>query len=167
MRCGVELPRYFSQHASLWKATTSSWVFFSVSTSDIELGRSCDPSNPGTTVWSIHGRGHRADTGAAMDQLSSIQRSLRSDGTRRTSLARRLIASFSALADEMTVMMDRRSILEHKLRYAHEQVDDSPAVPARGHRVAMRQTLVMIPSLALDLELLGAASSDADRFSTI
>lgn len=33
-----------------------------------------------------------------------------------------LIESFSALADEVQNLIDRKTILEHKLRYSHEQV---------------------------------------------
>lgn len=33
-----------------------------------------------------------------------------------------LVKSFNALADEVQNLTDRKTILEHKLRYAHEQV---------------------------------------------
>jgi len=33
-----------------------------------------------------------------------------------------LIESFSALADEVQNLIDRKTILEHKLRFSHEQV---------------------------------------------
>jgi len=33
-----------------------------------------------------------------------------------------LVASFNALADEVQSLVDRKTILEHKLRYAQEQV---------------------------------------------
>lgn len=35
---------------------------------------------------------------------------------------RTLVESFNALADEVQSLVDRKTILEHKLRYAHEQV---------------------------------------------
>lgn len=37
-------------------------------------------------------------------------------------LVETLIESFVALSDEVQSLIDRRTILEHKLRYAHEQV---------------------------------------------
>lgn len=37
-------------------------------------------------------------------------------------LVRQLVESFNALADEVQNLTDRKTILEHKLRYAHEQV---------------------------------------------
>lgn len=37
-------------------------------------------------------------------------------------LVRQLVESFNALADEVQNLADRKTILEHKLRYAHEQV---------------------------------------------
>jgi hypothetical protein len=33
-----------------------------------------------------------------------------------------LVESFNALADEVQALTDRKTILEHKLRFAHEQV---------------------------------------------
>lgn len=37
-------------------------------------------------------------------------------------LIQQLVESFTALADEVQGLVDRKTILEHKLRYAHEQV---------------------------------------------
>lgn len=37
-------------------------------------------------------------------------------------LTQTLVESYFALADEVQVLTDRNTILEHKLRYAHEQV---------------------------------------------
>lgn len=36
--------------------------------------------------------------------------------------AQTLVESFNALADEVQLLIDRKTILEHKLRFAHEQV---------------------------------------------
>lgn len=36
-----------------------------------------------------------------------------------------LVESFNALADEVQNLNDRQTILEHKLRFAHEQVSDT------------------------------------------
>lgn len=37
-------------------------------------------------------------------------------------LTQTLAESFNALADEVQSLIDHKTILEHKLRYAHEQV---------------------------------------------
>jgi len=37
-------------------------------------------------------------------------------------LTQTLVDSFNALADEVQSLTDRKTVLEHKLRYAHEQV---------------------------------------------
>jgi hypothetical protein len=37
-------------------------------------------------------------------------------------LTQTLVESFNALADEVQSLGDRQTILEHKLRFAHEQV---------------------------------------------
>ena len=37
-------------------------------------------------------------------------------------LTQTLVESFNALADEVQNLGDRQTILEHKLRFAHEQV---------------------------------------------
>lgn len=55
-------------------------------------------------------------------------------------LIQTLIESFSALAGEVQGLVDRKTILEHKLRFAHEQVRllflffplHSPFLPGRG-----------------------------------
>lgn len=47
-------------------------------------------------------------------------------------LIQTLVTLFNALADEVQTLSDRQTILEHKLRYAHEQVKPSscdPTVP--------------------------------------
>lgn len=41
-------------------------------------------------------------------------------------LVQRLVDSFTALANEVQKLTDRKTILEHKLRYAHEQVCSFP-----------------------------------------
>lgn len=37
-------------------------------------------------------------------------------------LTQTLVDSFNALADEIQSLSDRKTVLEHKLRFAHEQV---------------------------------------------
>ena len=44
-------------------------------------------------------------------------------------LIQTLVTSFNALADEVQTLSDRQTILEHKLRYAHEQVNPPPSEP--------------------------------------
>lgn len=44
-------------------------------------------------------------------------------------LIQTLVTSFNALADEVQTLSDRQTILEHKLRYAHEQVNPSSVRP--------------------------------------
>lgn len=39
-----------------------------------------------------------------------------------THLTHSLVDSFNALADEVQSLTDRKTVLEHKLRFAHEQV---------------------------------------------
>ena len=44
-------------------------------------------------------------------------------------LTQSLADSFNALADEVQILADRRTVLEHKLRFAHEQVSQA-SIPA-------------------------------------
>ena len=39
-------------------------------------------------------------------------------------LTRTLTENFNLLADEVQLLSDRKTVLEHKLRFAHEQVRD-------------------------------------------
>lgn len=57
-------------------------------------------------------------------------------------LAQTLVESFNALADEVQGLIDRKTILEHKLRFAHEQV-------CSGHLPPF-VTRFFLPLLALD-----------------
>lgn len=41
-------------------------------------------------------------------------------------LTQTLVDSFNALADEIQNLTDRKTVLEHKLRFAHEQVRRCP-----------------------------------------
>ncbi|KLU82060.1 hypothetical protein MAPG_01139, partial [Magnaporthiopsis poae ATCC 64411] len=59
-------------------------------------------------------------------------------------LTQTLIESFNALADEVQNLIDRKTILEHKLRYAHEQYQYladkyAPAIPAVSETLAKLQ----------------------------
>ncbi|KAK3383802.1 hypothetical protein B0T24DRAFT_606299 [Lasiosphaeria ovina] len=65
-------------------------------------------------------------------------------------LTQTLVESFNALADEVQSLIDRKTILEHKLRYAHEQYQSladkyAPAVPEIAETLAKLQ-------LPLDLQ---------------
>jgi hypothetical protein len=83
-----------------------------------------------------------------------------------TQLVQTLTESFIALSDEVQSLIDRKTILEHKLRYAHEQVCRAFsrfclfAFPALGSRV-------MIWFLALDLELFSYGRTADGEFSTL
>jgi len=67
-------------------------------------------------------------------------------------LTRTLTESFKILADEVQLLNDRNLILEHKLRFARDSVSRSffLCIPV-SH---------MMKNLALDLELLSAATTD-------
>jgi hypothetical protein len=70
-------------------------------------------------------------------------------------LTQTLAESFSALADEVQSLTDRKTILEHKLRYAHEQVKFLLRTLGCWPLVATRRTRVspfMMNTLALDQE---------------
>ncbi|KAL8381751.1 hypothetical protein RB595_005832 [Gaeumannomyces hyphopodioides] len=59
-------------------------------------------------------------------------------------LTQTLVESFNALADEVQNLIDRKTILEHKLRYAHEQYQYladkyAPAIPAVSETLAKLQ----------------------------
>lgn len=51
-------------------------------------------------------------------------------------LTHTLVDSFNALADEVQSLTDRKTVLEHKLRFAHEQVSHSFSRPTPQTRVA-------------------------------
>ena len=75
-------------------------------------------------------------------------------------LTKTLAENFNILADEVQFLSDRRTILEHKLRFAHEQVG----------RHLLRALSLLVPgivmrNLALDLELLLAATTDLSTIS--
>lgn len=62
-------------------------------------------------------------------------------------LIKTLTDNFNILADEVQLLSDRKTILEHKLRFAHEQV--SYASPVFIHIIPLPYD----EHLALDLEL--------------
>lgn len=56
-------------------------------------------------------------------------------GTDVEELVQTLSENFSILADEVQALSDRKTILEHKLRFAHEQVStSSPLLPLPTHQ---------------------------------
>lgn len=63
-------------------------------------------------------------------------------------LIKTLTDNFNILADEVQLLSDRKIILEHKLRFAHEQVCTTPSCTS-----SFLQSLYMMRNLALDLEL--------------
>lgn len=74
-------------------------------------------------------------------------------------LIQELVKSFNALADQVQNLTDRKTILEHKLRYAHEQVCTLPPPPtltALSHDFTRsppppQKLFYMMNILALDL----------------
>jgi hypothetical protein len=52
----------------------------------------------------------------------SLSHSLTAKGMAYLHLAHTLADAFNALADEVQTLTDRKTVLEHKLRFAHEQV---------------------------------------------
>jgi hypothetical protein len=56
-------------------------------------------------------------------------------------LTHTLAESFNALADEVQALIDHKTVLEHKLRFAHEQV--SPVIFSLSFPVFMMNTLAL------------------------
>lgn len=50
-------------------------------------------------------------------------------GVNELDLAQTLADAFNTLADEVQTLADRRTVLEHKLRFAHEQVSYHHCIP--------------------------------------
>jgi hypothetical protein len=89
-------------------------------------------------------------------------------------LAHTLADAFNALADEVQTLTDRKTVLEHKLRFAHEQVRNffsflvagplslplpltlaaqaSSGIPLRRYRSLPATNVSMMNILALDQE---------------
>lgn len=59
-------------------------------------------------------------------------------------LSHTLADAFNALADEVQILADRKTVLEHKLRFAHEQVIKLLSLPSflpsRDETLAQRKT---------------------------
>ena len=67
-------------------------------------------------------------------------------------LTKTLTENFNILAEEVQRLGDRKTILEHKLRFAHEQVSIAISLFLNSQSLAI--PLHMMKILALDLELL-------------
>jgi hypothetical protein len=67
-------------------------------------------------------------------------------------LAHTLADAFNALADEVQTLTDRKTVLEHKLRFAHEQVRNFfsflVAGPSYPGRASFWHSAAAIPELA-------------------
>lgn len=64
-------------------------------------------------------------------------------------LIKGLTDNFNILADEVQLLSDRKTILEHKLRFAAEQVSRRDLIPS--YRVcSICRILIMMRNLALD-----------------
>ncbi|KAK0673270.1 hypothetical protein QBC41DRAFT_311873 [Cercophora samala] len=88
-------------------------------------------------------------------ELTNAAPPLMPHGMSAATLIQTLTESFAALADEVQSLVDRKTILEHKLRYAHEQFQylaDKYAVPDVSETLAK----IQIPP---DLHLLATATS--------
>lgn len=70
-------------------------------------------------------------------------------------LAHTLADAFNALADEVQTLTDRKTVLEHKLRFAHEQVRNKTAYFLSGRRCHSTAQ----PGFSLFLSYPGRASS--------
>lgn len=70
-------------------------------------------------------------------------------------LTKTLTDNFNILADEVQLLSDRKTILEHKLRFAHEQVRTYACIfPLQMDGASLYDDI-----LALDLELLQAVAT--------
>lgn len=69
-----------------------------------------------------------------------------------THLTHTLVESFNALADEVQSLTDRKTVLEHKLRFAHEQVRLFHLVSSGDACSFVTPPLPMMIILALDRE---------------
>lgn len=69
-------------------------------------------------------------------------------------LTQTLVQSFNLLANEVQNLNDRQVVLEHKLRYAHEQVRLHTILPnPESHRgIPLQRSTRMMNTLALDQE---------------
>ncbi len=101
---------------------------------------------------------HIESSGPNSTQIGATKHA--ADGMSCLELTQTLAESFNALANEVQNLIDRKTILEHKLRYAHEQVSKSgfrPSVTNQNPRSQTRHILCVLALrddfLALDLEL--------------
>lgn len=73
-------------------------------------------------------------------------------------LVKSLADNFNVLADEVQVLSDRKIILEHKLRFAHEQVRYRAS--SLHHILLETPFHYMMNNIALDLESASALATD-------
>lgn len=73
-------------------------------------------------------------------------------------LMKTLTENFNVLADEVQLLSDRKTVLEHKLRFAHEQVCTTHYL----FYIPPQRRYVM-NTLALDLESLLVATTDKNQ----
>ena len=87
----------------------------------------------------------------SFNQAHPMQCSVSSSGMNYPDLTQTLVDSFNALADEVQCLSDRKTILEHKLRFAHEQVrlDASFINPSINPSIHQSINLVCFLSLLL------------------
>jgi hypothetical protein len=73
-------------------------------------------------------------------------------------LMRTLTENFNVLADEVQLLSDRKTVLEHKLRFAHEQVCTTHNISLFAYRPRF-----VMRHLALDMEPLLVATTDNNQ----
>ncbi|CAN8099120.1 unnamed protein product [Discula destructiva] len=83
-------------------------------------------------------------------------------------LVQRLVESFTALADEVQNLTDRKTILEHKLRYAHEQYQAladkyAPCAPDVAETIAKLQIPPPTPTSTSFVPLPSRLQSDSSQ----
>ncbi len=75
-------------------------------------------------------------------------------------LLRNLTVNFNILADEVQLLSDRKTILEHKLRFAHEQVRPDDWLRVTHPLASKTAQFYMMNNIALDLESAFAPTTD-------
>ncbi|KAK6227091.1 hypothetical protein QIS74_00646 [Colletotrichum tabaci] len=86
------------------------------------------------------------------------EREVSNSGMNYIHLTQTLVESFNALADEVQILTDRKTILEHKLRFAHEQYQ----YLADKHAPAAPEISEVLAKLQLPPELANPSLEDAN-----
>ncbi|WYZ34797.1 hypothetical protein EsH8_I_001073 [Colletotrichum jinshuiense] len=92
-----------------------------------------------------------------MPHPTCSEREATNSGMNYIHLTQTLVESFNALADEVQILTDRKTILEHKLRFAHEQYQ----YLADKHAPAAPEISEVLAKLQLPPELANPSLEDA------